>query len=307
MVNNNFYYKKDRLNQLRGFCTTVKFNSINRAAKELGVEPPTISKQIFALERDTGLKLFDREKTKRRLKITDTGLEFYKKSIDVLQQVEGLFNYYSNEVYNKNNKKIKLAAHHTALNYLVPKYIESFRKKHHDVNFTIYNIKIKEAFEKLNNEEIDLLIHVSDTIPPEFSSITLFDFKPIILMHKDNPLAIKDSRNITFNDLSEQNMIMLDKDNIIIGFIDLCNKYCIKGNINIVNGDWESVKNFIKLNIGIHLYSEIYNKFEEFMDKDIVSKNVEHLFPSIKFQLITKKGRILNNIITNFIKTIKKY
>lgn len=43
------------------------------------------------------------------------------------------------------------------------------------------------------------------------------------------------------------------------------------------------------------------------MDKDIVSKNVEHLFPSIKFQLITKKGKIQNNIVKDFIKIIKKY
>lgn len=307
MADNNFYYKKDRLNQLRGFCMAVKHNSVNKAARELGVEPATVSKQISALERDTGLQLFDRETVKNRIRVTNVGMEFYKKSVEVLQEVEGLFNYYLDEIYDKNNKKIRLATHHTALNYLIPKYIESFKSKYPDTSFEIYNIKINEALERLDHEDIDLLIHVSDVIPPQFSSTTLFDFKPIILINKKNSLAFKDSRDITFDDLSKQNMIMLDRDNIISGFVELCDKYGIKGNINIINGDWESVRNLVKLNVGVHLYSEIYNKFEEFTDDDIISKNVEHLFPSIKFQLIIKKGKILNDATRNFIETIKKY
>jgi len=126
-------------------------------------------------------------------------------------------------------------------------------------------------------------------------------------MHKENILAKKDDNKITFNELSKQNMIMLDKDNIIDTFIKLCDKYDIKGNINIINGDWESVRNFIKLNLGIHMYSEIYNKFEEFVDHEIISKNVENLFTRIRFQLIIKKGRIFNKNIKTFVDIMKNF
>ena len=186
----------------------------------------------------------------------------------------------------------------------MPKYIKKFQENNRDIKFTIYNIKIQEAIEKLLNEDIDLLIHVSDKIPPEIKSITLFDFKPVIMLNRNNPLAIKDSNKITFEDLAKQNMIMLDRDNIIDDFVKLCKQNKIDANINILNGDWESVKNFIKLNVGIHLYSEIYEKFEEFKDSDIITKNLEHLFPQIKFQLMYKNGILFNKNVQNFVDII---
>ena len=61
-LDNYFYYKKDRLNQLRGFCTTVRCDcSQAKAARKLNVEPATINKQISSLERDLEVKLFDRK------------------------------------------------------------------------------------------------------------------------------------------------------------------------------------------------------------------------------------------------------
>ena len=50
MKDKNFYYKKDRLNQLRGFCAVVQSGSVNKAAKIVGVEPTAVSKQVKALE-----------------------------------------------------------------------------------------------------------------------------------------------------------------------------------------------------------------------------------------------------------------
>ena len=116
MTDSRFYYKKDRLNQLRGFCAIVQTGSMNKAATKLGVEPPTISKQIIALERDTGLKLFDRELTKRRLKITTAGQEFFNKAVAILQEVEGLFNYYSDQKLLEKDNVIKVAMHNTDIN-----------------------------------------------------------------------------------------------------------------------------------------------------------------------------------------------
>jgi len=306
MIDEKFYYKKDRLNQLRGFCAIVQTGSMNKAAAKLGVEPPTISKQIIALERDTGLKLFDRELTKRRLKITTVGQEFFNKAVTVLQEVEGLFNYYSDQKLFEKDNTIKIAVHHTAINYLMPKYVQEFRKYDKKTKLIIYNLKIQEAIEKLKNEEIDLLLHIVDNIPPELTSKAISIFEPIILMNKNNILANKKDKDITFEDLTKQNMIMIDKNNIIRYFVDTCSEYNLKGNIEFVNGDWEMVRNFVKLNLGIHMYSAIYNKFEDFKDDKIITKNIKHLFPAMKLQIVVKKGKIYTKSIKNFLDIILK-
>ena len=47
----NFYYKQNRLKQLRAFCQVVKSGGISLAAEKLFQSQPSVSLQIQALER----------------------------------------------------------------------------------------------------------------------------------------------------------------------------------------------------------------------------------------------------------------
>ena len=55
-----FAYKADRLKPLRAFCQTARLGSVSRAAEALYVSQPAITLQLQALERELGVKLFDR-------------------------------------------------------------------------------------------------------------------------------------------------------------------------------------------------------------------------------------------------------
>ena len=293
----NFYYKKDRLNQLRGFCATVQTNSIIKASKIVGVEPTAVSKQISGLERELQVELFDRNIRKNRLVLTEFGKEFYNKAVVVMQQFDGLFTYYKNNKFEENIKEVRIASHHTGINYLLPIYIDLFKKKYkkefEETKFNLYNLKIKESLDMLRNDEIDLIFHTTTDIDPSFNVECIFEFEPILLMSKNNKLAKKNDIKITFGDISESSLITIDVDNVTSYYASFFENNSVNSNISLTNGDWESVRNFVKLDLGIHIYSNIYNKLEVFQDPDLTTKNVKHLFPNIKFQLITKKGRML--------------
>ena len=67
-----FYYKHNRLQQLKGFYYTVQAgSSISKAAAKMGLTQSTVSLQIQSLERDLNVKLFER--TGKRMKITESG------------------------------------------------------------------------------------------------------------------------------------------------------------------------------------------------------------------------------------------
>lgn len=306
-MSDNFYYKKDRLNQLRGFCSTVQTNSIIKAAKIMHVEPTTISKQIKALERDLNISLFDRETKKQRLTITEKGKEFYRVAISALQNIESVFEYFKNNNELANKKEINFAIQHTAAKYIIPKCIKKFQEKseYKDIKINIFILSANEAFERLKNKEIDFMLHIIDKIPDEFNIKGIFDFEPAILMNKNNVLANKKDNEITFEDLSKQNIIMIDTKSIIKYFFDTYEKYGLSSNINFIEGgDWGVVRNFVKLDLGMHMYSSVYDKFEDFKDNDIVLRRVNNLLPKIRFKLITKKGEIINNLVKDFIDII---
>ena len=55
-----FYYKQNRLKQLRAFCFAAQERSISRAAERMFLSQPSVSLQVRALEDEMGIVLFER-------------------------------------------------------------------------------------------------------------------------------------------------------------------------------------------------------------------------------------------------------
>ena len=76
----------DRFSSLQLFARVVELGSFTRAAKELGIGQPSVSKQIAALEAHLGARLVDR--TSRGLRATAAGLDLYNSTIRLLADME---------------------------------------------------------------------------------------------------------------------------------------------------------------------------------------------------------------------------
>src|SRR5215470_5539398 len=73
------------LKHLRTFSTVAELGSVSKAALKLRVAQPALSRQIIDLERELGLKLFDR--IGRRLSLTRAGHQLLESCRGVLGQV----------------------------------------------------------------------------------------------------------------------------------------------------------------------------------------------------------------------------
>ena len=70
-----------------GFVRTVAAGSFAGAAKELGVSPVAVSKNIQRLERRLGVRLLQR--STRKLSLTEEGRLFHERCIGPLRELEG--------------------------------------------------------------------------------------------------------------------------------------------------------------------------------------------------------------------------
>ncbi len=76
------------LRDLRFFCLTAELGSVTRAAEELGVSQPFVTKVIHQLEEELGTQLFDLEK--RRIRLNENGIFFYQEAREILDRADRL-------------------------------------------------------------------------------------------------------------------------------------------------------------------------------------------------------------------------
>ena len=305
---NTFYYKKDRLNQLRGFCAVVQNGcSLIKASEKLGLEKPAISKQISALERDLGIELFDRSKHKT-LVLTKDGKLFYELSIKELQGLDSIF-----ETFNKTKKEINentlnLGLYYTSATYIFPEIIGKMLKlpEFKNLKINIMNISRDEAVEKLINKEIDLAFY--PIYLEENKKVVEIKYEKSIkhshglVFLKNHPLA--KLKNITKGDIEKYDFLIRDINHSfsISKYLNLK-----KSNFDFKNATIDMSVELVKNTNTITALPEIIfkknyqNKFD-----DILYINIDNFLPNTFFYIMTLKNSILKKSVEYIISELKK-
>jgi len=305
-LNKQFYYKNNRVQQLKGFDYTAQLQSVKKAAEKMGLTSSSISLQIKTLERDLKTTLFERKD--RKMILTEDGRLLYKLSIPCIQTLDGMFERFICEKEMKNNREIKIAAHNIVISHLLPKYLLKYKNIFPDIKIEIQNLNINDALKRLLNKEIDFAFYPikQNLNTTNFKAKKLFFYDPLLIMNKQHPLAKTKEKNITLEDLSKYDLVRIDPKLITLDlFEETVKKYKIGSNIIFENGQWEMLRYFVKNKIGLALVSTMCKDYVE--DKDIIGKNLKHHFPTMDYGIITKKGTYIKPYAKNFIELIDKY
>ncbi len=137
------------------FYVVAKSGNITKAANELNISQPAISKCIKLLEEQLGGQLFVR--TKRGVNLTEEGKEFYKyieQAMEFINSAEHKFL----EMVNLDTGIIKIGISTTLTKkYLMP-FIEIFHKAYPKIRIQIQTAISAKLFELLRQGLVDLVV-----------------------------------------------------------------------------------------------------------------------------------------------------
>ena len=137
--------------ELRSFVATADLGTVSRAAEQLHLTQPALSRQIANLEDELGLRLFDR--VGRRLLLTSEGAQ-------LLKDCRGLLNYsravreHAEGLRRGDAGLLRVAASPHLIEGLFPKFLRAYEKRYPNVQVRLVDAIGPQVFEMLEKGEI---------------------------------------------------------------------------------------------------------------------------------------------------------
>ncbi|GLB52823.1 transcriptional regulator [Neptunitalea chrysea] len=139
--------------RLKVFRTVARRLNFTKAAQELYITQPAVTKHIKEIEKHFEVKLFDRNGT--RIKLTEAGAV-------LLKHTEQVFELHRKAEIELNNLKnlqagsLRIGASTTIANYIIPLVLPGFKKAYPDIKVTLKIDNTERVEQMLLNKEIDL-------------------------------------------------------------------------------------------------------------------------------------------------------
>src|SRR5687768_7318100 len=152
------------LREVRTFVAVADLGSVSRAAEQLHVTQPALSRQIANLESELGLKLFDR--VGRRLLLTSEGAQ-------LLEHCRGLLNYsravreQAEGLKRGDAGMLRVSASPHLIEGLFPDFVAAYAKRYPNVQVRLIEVIGPHIFSMLERGEIHLAQSVARTLTPD--------------------------------------------------------------------------------------------------------------------------------------------
>jgi DNA-binding transcriptional LysR family regulator len=115
--------------RLRVFVTVAQAGSFTMAAVQLGITQPAVSQHVSELEKNYGVRLFDR--LRGAIVLTPSGELFYEHAVEILQQYSDM-----HQMLQRFPERIvRVSASEDVFHYLVTTVLDRFQKVHPEIGF----------------------------------------------------------------------------------------------------------------------------------------------------------------------------
>jgi DNA-binding transcriptional LysR family regulator len=143
------------LQQLKYFQTVARLQHFTRAAEELYISQPSLSRSIARLEEELGAPLFDREG--RQVRLNRLGQTFLKRVERVFNELE-VGQRELQDLIGPEKGLVAVAFLHTVGVRLLPLLLSAFRAEHPNISFRLFQNSAGVMLNQLEEGEIDLCI-----------------------------------------------------------------------------------------------------------------------------------------------------
>jgi DNA-binding transcriptional LysR family regulator len=293
-----FYYKGNRIKQLRAFCYAAKLGTLSRAAEALFLSPPSISLQLTALEAELGARLLER--SGRRVQLTREGEALYELARPLVEGMEALDREFYSRLKGLDAGELNVAAGSSTIHYLLPALVQTYRERYPQVRLKLSNVTGIDGLALLRQDAVDFAVGSMIDVPTDLSYEAVYHFDPMLITPLDHPLATR--RDIRLEDLSPYGLILPPRRLTTYRLVDLIfQQRKVPYQVAIEVGGWDVIKQYVAMGLGISIVTGICLAPND----RLAVHNMRQYFPQRSYGVVIRKGKYLSPQARAFIDLIR--
>jgi DNA-binding transcriptional LysR family regulator len=290
--------------KLKVFKKVAERLSFTKAAEDLFITQPAVTKSIKNLEQEFNAKLFTRKGNK--IELTEIG-EVVFKYAKIIENQYNILQFEVNALSSKNIGEIVIGASTTISQYILPKILAIFHSNFKDLNIKLLNGNTEQIEDALLNNEINFGIIEGLSKKKDIHYQRFLEDEIVLVVNNSHKLAGRSS--ISIDEVCKLPLVIREKGSGTREVIEHSLKqmaYRLENfNIEIELGSTEAIKSYI-LNSDAFALLSINSILSELKRNELALIDIEDFEITRDFNFIFQEGSH-NPIIDLFMDFISHY
>lgn len=274
--------------RLKVFDTVAKRLNFTKAANELNITQPAVTKHIKEIELNLNIKLFERNGTK--IKLTKAGeilLKYTEEIFAIYQKME----FEIGQLQEKQKGTLRLGASTTIAQYVLPPILAEFRKRFPEIQLSLVIQNSEKIEDLLANHKIDVGLIEAQIKNRTFHYFPFMKDEIVLVSRQNHSISTKN--NIKLDDLKHIPLVFREPGSGTLETIDLAlkskNIKLNELNIEIQLGSTESIKSYL-LHSDALAFLSIQSILQELKNQTLTVIDIRNLDIEREFNFIIPEG-----------------
>lgn len=287
------------LRQLRLFIEVAKHKSITKAAENMHLSQPALSKSIMSLEEELGMTLIIR--TNKTSDLTDAGkvvLEYALRMTVLLDEMKTTLN----DLTNLSRGQINIGLPPFIGSLFFPRVIAKFHQAFPNIELNITEYGGARVVKSVEEGEFELGVAVLPLDEQQFSVYPIVEEEMRLLVYKDHHLATR--KEVELKELMNEEFIFYHEEFALNQIMR--NHFIAAGfepKILFKSSQWDLMTEMVAANLGITILPQSICNRAFNSDLKIIRLKNDIMW---RLAVITKKDRYISNAGRTFIDFILK-
>jgi DNA-binding transcriptional LysR family regulator len=239
------------IQQIKNFlvlCDTLNFR---KAAGQINIVQPALSRQVQLLENEIGALLFNR--SRRAVTLTEAGLFFQKEAQRILQDLNKTM-IRTAQVHNGEAGEVRITHSSSAMNTVVPSFLVKVKNKWPHLKTIAQETSNFQQIDMLLTRKSDMGIAPNIILPPEVGSKILYKENFVLILPGRHPLS---NKKLTDLSVLKNETFILPQLSTGVGYVEaiwqICQGFGFKPKVAHESAHSTGVLRLVEAGLGISI------------------------------------------------------